>query len=113
MIPNRHSRYGSSADINGFSTLGTNRSYRTANFNNFSTSCDPLKDLVCDENDGTMSSMPTTTTAPVHNNTLHSQRTSTVPRPPAPNMLTGLNFSMPVDDEQYLLPSSSSPHSKN
>ena len=45
IIPNRHSRYGSSADINGFSTLGTTRSYRTANFNNFSTSCDPLKDL--------------------------------------------------------------------
>ena len=65
---------------------------------------------VCDENDGTMSSMPT---APVHS-ILHSQRTSTIPRPPAvPVTLTGLNYSMPVDDEQYLLPSSSSPHSKN
>ena len=60
-----------------------------------------------------MSSMPTTTTAPVHS-TMHSQRTSTIPRPPAvPVTLTGLNYSMPVDDEQYLLPSSSSPHSKN
>ena len=43
LIPNRNSRYASHSDVNGFSTLGTNRSLRLSNFP--SSSCDPLKDL--------------------------------------------------------------------
>ena len=59
-----------------------------------------------------MSSMPTTSvTTTGHNTMLSTRSNSTHPRPPV--TLTGLNFNMPVDDEQYLIPSSSSPHSKN
>ena len=43
LIPNRNSRHASHSDVNGFSTLGTNRSLRLSNFP--SSSCDPLKDL--------------------------------------------------------------------
>ena len=68
---------------------------------------------VDDHIDGGMSSMPPTSTLGTGHNTMMSTRSVSTTYPRPPQTLTGVRFDMPVDDEQYLIPSSSSPHSKN
>ena len=127
---NRHSRYGgSTTGINdGFSTLGT-RSLRPISTNFFSTSCDPLKLLEDDTCDNGMSSMPDgnacqNTNAPQghrfhmpHSQTmggstvsgLYSGMNSNPNHPRPPVTVAGLKLDLPLDDEDYLMPSPQSP----
>ena len=115
---NRHSRYGGSTiGINdGFSTLG-NRSLRNTFF---STSCDPLKLLEDDMCDNGISSMPDGSTIQSDNlaqgHRLHMAAGSSIisglnsgvhPRPPV--TVAGLKLDLPLDDEDYLMPSPQSP----
>ena len=117
-LHNRHSRYGgSTTGINdGFSTLG-NRSLRNTFF---STSCDPLKLLEDDMCDNGISSMPDGSTIQSENiaqgHRLHMAPGSSVisglnsnihPRPPV--TVAGLKLDLPLDDEDYLMPSPQSP----
>ena len=123
---NRHSRYGGSTTgiNNGFSTLGTRSLRHTSNF--FSTSCDPLKLLEDDVCDNGISSMPDGSTYHNDNNSqghrLHMAPGQTIggstisglysgnpnhPRPPV--TVAGLKLDLPLDDEDYLIPSPQSP----
>jgi len=95
----RNSRYGSTPGIyDGFSTVGSRSLRYGSNF--FSQSCDPLK-LLEDDADG-VSGHP--------NGTLHHQRnpnhTTTHPRH---NKTRPPNVALPVDSEDYLVPSPQSP----
>ena len=124
---NRHSRYGgSSTGINdGFSTLGTRSLRHPSNF--FSTSCDPLKLLEDDVLDNGMASLQDGNTFHNENSSqghrLHTAHGQALggsvlsgfqisgnpnhPRPPV--TVAGLKLDLPLDDEDYLMPSPQSP----
>jgi len=88
----RNSRFGSTPGVNeAFSTLGSRATLRYNSNNFFSASCDPLKQLE-DEAD-TASHYP----GPHYTNTAGR----TKPRPP--------NVALPLDAEDYLVPSPQSP----
>lgn len=92
-FPNhRNSRYGSTPGVNeAFSTLGSRSTRYNSNF--FSQSCDPLK-LLEDEADAA-------SYGGYHNRTNTTGRNSHKPRPP--------NVALPLDNEDYLVPSPQSP----
>merc|ERR1719430_2674576 len=89
---NRNSRYGSTPGVNeAFSTLGSRSTRYNSNF--FSQSCDPLK-LLEDEADAT-------SYGGYNNRTNTTGRNPHKPRPP--------NVALPLDNEDYLVPSPQSP----
>merc|ERR1719232_495028 len=89
---NRNSRYGSTPGVNeAFSTLGSRSTRYNSNF--FSQSCDPLK-LLEDEADAT-------SYGGYNNRTNTTGRSNHKPRPP--------NVVLPLDNEDYLVPSPQSP----
>ncbi|XP_040565230.1 epidermal growth factor receptor isoform X1 [Lepeophtheirus salmonis] len=109
----RQSKYGSSSGVNdGFSTLGSRSCRFGSNF--FSSSCDPLK-LLEDDN---VDSMPNPSTSTLQHNNSHK---STLPLGSTSNVnsnntlsrrqVNGLRLNLPMDDEEYLVPSPHSPHS--
>ena len=127
---NRHSRYGGSTtgiNVDGFSTLGTRSLRHTSNF--FSNSCDPLKLLEDDMCENGISSMPDgnaffndhpsqghrlhiATGQPVGGSIISGLNSGTTgrtnhPRPPV--TVAGLKLDLPLDDEDYLMPSPQSP----